>query len=322
MAVSVIMPVFNVERWIGEAIQSIRDQDFAALELIVVDDGSTDGSAEIAAEHARADPRVRVLQVEERGGSANARNFGVDKARYDLIAMMDADDVADRNRLSRQVAVFRERVASGVRLGALGAWERLIDGAGKVLTRPGKESTVRGDVTDRLARANCLIHSTVVMSREAFLAAGRYRREFQTAQDYDLWLRIREKHRLEVLPETLLSYRLHEHAASVVAVRRQIIDALLARACAAARGNDLPEPLGTDRPDDPTLARLVKLPVSFDFYLAKELSKRARHFSRFGAPSIARQLRKEAMEVFRANSAKWPMRQRAEILVRLGQSLI
>ena len=79
MAVSVIMPVFNVERWIGEAIQSIRDQDFADLELIVVDDGSTDGSAEIAAEHARADPRVRVVQVEERGGSANARNFGVDE---------------------------------------------------------------------------------------------------------------------------------------------------------------------------------------------------------------------------------------------------
>ena len=70
MAVSVIMPVFNVERWVGEAIQSIRDQDFADLELIVVDDGSTDGSAEIAAAHARADPRVRVVQVEERGGSA------------------------------------------------------------------------------------------------------------------------------------------------------------------------------------------------------------------------------------------------------------
>jgi glycosyltransferase involved in cell wall biosynthesis len=242
--VSVVMPVRDGERFLREALDSTLAQARADLELIAVDDGSTDATPEILAEAAERDSRVRVVR-QEPGGLTVAINAGCALARGPLIARMDADDVMLPDRLERQVAYLAAH--PGVAL--LGGGIVLVDEAGAEIDRePGRPQL------DFLVR-NELTHATVMMRAEAFRALGGYR--LDQSEDYDLWLRFDEGYGVAALAEPVIRYRLHPGQFSVTALERQALGFLCVREAAIVRRRGDPDPLsGVERLDEAVLARL------------------------------------------------------------------
>ena len=248
------MPVYNAVRHLDAAIASIRAQTLAELELIVVDDGSTDDSADLLARHAAADPRISVLRIPH-AGVATALNHGINAARAPLIARMDGDDEALPDRLERQMAFLSARPDVVV----LGTGLEVIDLQGRPIeTNP--PITDPADIHELLLLGNCLAHPTVMMRRDAVLAAGGYRPAFTAAEDYDLWLRLSERHALANLPDRLLRYRTHGGQATARHWRVRPLQVLAAQHVARLRRAGRPDPMaGFSRIDAATL-RAIGVP--------------------------------------------------------------
>jgi glycosyltransferase involved in cell wall biosynthesis len=245
--VSVVMPVRNGGRFLGEAVDSILGQTLTALELIVIDDGSDDGTASVLA--GIGDARVRVLR-QERLGLVTALNRGLVAARAPYVARMDADDVAMPDRLVRQVAVLEAEPA----IAAVGSACRVIGSDG------GPRRTMRPPLTSdgihaALSERNCMIHPSVTMRRAAVLDCGSYRMAFARAEDFDLWLRLRERHRLVNLPDALLDYREHPGQSEWAALEQRILSEMGALAAAARRAAGQPDGVDGSRPVDNALLR-------------------------------------------------------------------
>jgi glycosyltransferase involved in cell wall biosynthesis len=252
--VSVIMPLHNPGRFLDAAILSIRAQSLADWELILIDDGSTDGSDQVLRRHAAADPRLSVITIPH-GGVAIALNRGLAAARADLIARMDADDEAKPKLLQRQVAALRARPEIAV----LGSGMEAIDEAGRVTGRS-VPTADPAEIREGLLRANYIAHPTVMMRRHVVLEAGGYRPAFTASEDYDLWLRLSEHHDLSNLPDLLLRYR--GHHAQVSGQRRALglLEALAAQHAARLRRAGRPDPMtGHTRIDARTL-RAIGVP--------------------------------------------------------------
>lgn len=200
--VSVVLPVWNGERYLKESIDSILAQDFRDFELIIVDDGSTDTTGEVIARYA-GDPRVRVHRQENQGLVA-ALNAGLELSRADFVARLDADDVALPRRLSLQLAHLHKNPD----VMAAGSAVELMDADGRTLGirryPVGKAMATRG-----LLDGCTLAHPAVMMRKAAVKKVGAYRECFRHAEDYDLWLRLTELGQVDNLPETLIRYRLH-----------------------------------------------------------------------------------------------------------------
>jgi glycosyltransferase involved in cell wall biosynthesis len=195
--VSVVMAVRNGEAWLGPSIGSILAQSYRRLELIVVDDGSTDRSGEIAA--GTGDPRVIVLTGPARGLTPSL-NRAIERSRGALIARMDADDVARPERIARQVELLAARPDVG--LVGTGCVETAATGEVVRIIRPPEDDEA---IRRRLIRANPFVHASVVMRRSALeRVGGGYDESFPVAQDYDLWLRLCAVTRLANLAGPLL----------------------------------------------------------------------------------------------------------------------
>ena len=246
--VSVVMPVRDGERFLAEAVESVLGQTLCDLELIVVDDGSTDGTPVLLAGLARREQRVRV-QTQAPGGLTSALNAGCAVASSPYIARMDGDDVALPDRLERQLAYLDAHADVAL----LGGGIILIDETGAEFDRePGR-------VTPELTQRNELVHATVVMRTEAFRALGGYR--LDQSEDYDLWLRFDERHGIAALEEPVIRYRLHPGQFSVTKLARQALGSLCVRAAARARRAQGPDPLeGVQRVDEAIAERLGSLP--------------------------------------------------------------
>jgi len=251
--VSVVLPVHNGEAFLEDAVQSVLGQTLRELELVVVDDGSTDGSPAILAAAAERDGRVRVVR-RERGGVRNALNHGCAVAAGAYVARLDADDVALPDRLERQASFLDENPGVGV----VGGAYAVVDAAGarRSVVRP---PTGDPELRARLYRYNVLAHPTVMFRREAFEQAGGYR--LQEVEDYDLWLRISERWQLAALPDLVISYRLHAGQASVANVRTQALCVLAARAAAEQRRAGRPDPLEGVDAVTPELLVLLGVPA-------------------------------------------------------------
>jgi Glycosyl transferase family 2 len=245
--VSVVLPVYNGEPFLAEAIDSILEQSFRDFELIAIDDGSTDASGDIIEERARADSRVAALH-QTNAGVVAALNRGLTLARGEFVARMDADDVAHPERLARQVAFLDDHPEIAV----VGCAVTLIDEAGKRIRDIAYPGTSEA-VAEFLEIGAALAHPTVMMRRAAVLAVGGYRAPYRHAEDYDLWLRMAEKYRLTNLPDRLLRYR--QHAAklsSTYAVEQRLATciALLAARCRRAGKPDPTDGLTALAPQD------------------------------------------------------------------------
>ena len=236
-AISVVLPVYNAEAYVREAVESILTQSFADFELILINDGSTDGSGAILRDLAAHDTRI-VLVERPNDGLVSALNEGIESARADLIARMDADDVAMPERFALQHA----RMIEEPELAVLGSSMRLIDKTGNIIGLA--EYPLTPKETARSVERGCPVsHPTVIMRRDAVLKAGGYRRAFLHCEDYDLWLRMSELgYAIANLPKPLLNYREHDANVSVVHSEAQNLSFILAHFAHRVRKAGLPDP--------------------------------------------------------------------------------
>jgi glycosyltransferase involved in cell wall biosynthesis len=219
--ISVVMSVFNGAMFLDEAIESVLRQSFREFEFIIVDDGSTDRSAEIIKSFASRDNRILLITQENRGLPA-ALNVGMKLARYDLIARMDADDRMVPERLARQFAFIQARPQLAVAC----SYSYLINAQGRRIASSGTNvDTVRGVAEKNPKLFLEIIHPSVLMRRESILQLGGYREHLIYAEDRDLWGRVvTSGGKIECQPEYLLEYRLHSQAMTMrKAIRNRII---------------------------------------------------------------------------------------------------
>jgi hypothetical protein len=210
-AVSVLMPVRNGLPWIREALAGLAAQTLSELEIIVLEDGSTDGTREFL--DSWHDDRLRVIPTGGIGISA-ALNIGLGAACAPLVARHDADDVSVPHRLQAQAEYLNRRPDVGV-LGTVAAY---IDANGKSVENDWVH-TVRqqqdvalepAQIRDLMPLTCCLTHGSV-MARTALLrAANGYRDDAAPAEDYDLWLRLLPRTAFAKLPDRLYQYRVHD----------------------------------------------------------------------------------------------------------------
>jgi GT2 family glycosyltransferase len=241
MKVSVVIPVHNGGKYLAQAIDSVLAQTHRDLELLIVDDGSTDGTAAILRHYAARDHRVRCLFQENRGVAA-AGNRGLEEARSEWVARLDADDIFLPEKLERQIA-FLSRHPDAKIIGTLAGF---INHAGKPLGIVGTEGPFTRAEYVRLVRENrpvYFVNSSTLMQRETVLAAGGYREAFAPAEDVDLWIRMAEKgHLMLKVPELLLRYRLHGESLTMTQNAPQRLLTRWAIACGQARVKGMPEP--------------------------------------------------------------------------------
>jgi glycosyltransferase involved in cell wall biosynthesis len=208
------MPTYNNECDIGLAMTSILAQDYDDLELLVVNDASTDTTPQIIACFAAQDKRVIPLNNERNLGRALSRNRAIEKARGDLIAILDADDVAMPARLNRQVNYLQAHPEVGM----LGAWAIAINPDNHLL-----EPLLRptGDADIRRALQNLampFVHSTMIFRRNLVISAGMYDARFSASEDAHLCYRVAQCTQTASLSEFLTLYRVAS-AVSAAAVR-------------------------------------------------------------------------------------------------------
>jgi len=199
--VTVLLPVYNGEKYLAEAIESILDQTFRDFEFIIINDGSTDHSPAILARYQQIDDRIRVYPQENRGLTASL-NRGCQLARGVYIARMDQDDVSFRKRLEKQFDYMEDHPEIGV----LGTWIECIDGNGARLVEV-HDPTMPSLINWTLIFRNCVAHASVMMRRQVIEKVGLYNPEAVHAEDYDLWVRASRVTRIANLPEILLTRR-------------------------------------------------------------------------------------------------------------------
>jgi len=213
-AVSVLLAVRNGMPHLEEAVRSILDQTFTDFELLVVDNGSSDGSPELL--HALSDERVRYLSYSP-PGLAGSLNYGLGFARAALIARMDADDLALPGRLQAQFD-YMEAHSECILLGS--AFD-MIDDDGRVT---GSAVNVVHDEVIRWAMLffNPFLHSGIMFRREVVACCGGYDEEFEVAQDFDLWRRLSSEGRMHNLKEALSRKRFTRESTTGQSSRAQL----------------------------------------------------------------------------------------------------
>ena len=212
--ITVLMPVYNGARYLAAAVESILEQSCRDFELLVLDDGSTDGSGALAA--AYGDRRIRVLRHESNRGLIVTRNQGLREARGEYVAFLDSDDIALPSRLETQLRFLENNPAYVM----VGGRIMLIDEQGRYTGRFARFDASPESIPSVLLFDNCFAHSAV-MVRSAVLAEERYRPEFPCAEDYDLFARLALRGKSRIIPEVLTLYR--EHGGGMSKKRRELL---------------------------------------------------------------------------------------------------
>lgn len=205
--VSVLMSVYNGERYLGEAIDSILNQTFTDFEFVIIDDASTDSTAAILDSY--PDARLVRLKNETNLGLTQSLNRGLAVVRGEYVARMDADDISLPERLAKQVNYLDTHPEVGV----VGAQVNFIDTEGRSLG-PVTYPTDPLLIDWTMLLSNRLWHPLAMFRRDLVQTLGGYNQDFAFAQDYDLWLRLRQVAQIRLLPDFLLKYRAHANSAS------------------------------------------------------------------------------------------------------------
>jgi glycosyltransferase involved in cell wall biosynthesis len=199
--VSVVTAAYNMGRYLGEAVESVLGQDYPAVELIVVDDGSTDDTPAVLAHYA-ADPRVTIIR-QENSGQTVAKNRGMRAARGRYVGFCDADNAWLPHKLSRQVPLLQGNERLGVVYGDI----QFIDEEGRDLPTP-KIRRSSGRITGPLLVDNFVTFNTTLVPRRVLEEFDYMDESLTMAIDYDLWLRISTRYDFLHLPEVLVRYRI------------------------------------------------------------------------------------------------------------------
>ena len=230
--ISVIMPVYNGEKYLRQAIESILAQTFSDFEFLIIDDGSSDGSAEILREYQVRDPRIIVHTQKENAGIITALNNGINLARGEYIARMDADDISLPERLERQVEFLETHPEVSVLSGSI----QVIDQQGNRISTRNLPRT-KNLIIWSLCFFCPIVHPAVMVRREVLINIGGYRTVWSHAEDYDLWERLSGKTQFANLPQLILRLRKHksnitvlhldENIASSIQISQNLISGIL-----------------------------------------------------------------------------------------------
>ncbi|MBD2693189.1 glycosyltransferase [Anabaena catenula] len=205
--ISVIIPVYNGEKTIRKTIDCVLKQSFSLLEIIVINDGSTDATLEIV--QSISDSRLQVFSYVNSGLSAS-RNRGLVHASGEFISFIDADDLWTSDKLEDQIKALQENPKAAVAY----SWTDYIDGDDKFIKR-GRHSTITGDVYTKLLLFNVLENgSNPLIRKEAFNTICGFDESLPAAEDWDMWLRLAAKYEFVVVPKAQILYRLSMHSMS------------------------------------------------------------------------------------------------------------
>lgn len=202
--VSVIVPVYNRAHLVSETIESILAQTWDPLEIILINDGSTDESLAILRDYERRFPeKIRVCDQPNQGQIV-ARNNGIKASKGDYIAFLDSDDLWVEDKLERQMPLFEEGV------GLVYSGTEIMDEEGRTIRQEPADKTMSGDIYAPLLVKNRMTGGTVVVSAQALNRVGVFSTDFKAAENWDLWLRICKEYSARVVPSPLTRYRLHD----------------------------------------------------------------------------------------------------------------
>jgi len=205
--VSVILPVYNGERFLKKAIESVLRQTYDKFELLIFNDGSTDGTGRIL--RTFKDKRIHIFEIQENKGIVYALNFLISKSNGEFIARIDGDDIWYPQKLEKQI----NYLTNNPRYYMVAAFARLIGDNGKDFNSSFKQYSCEDMVKKFLPNSNFIIHSSVVMRKLLFDKVGTYRNKYLHTEDYDLWLRMLEKNiAFKILKEVLLYYRVSRYS--------------------------------------------------------------------------------------------------------------
>lgn len=221
--VSWLVPVFNAAPYLEPSLRSIRDQTFTDFEVVVVDDGSTDGSARIIESFCAADPRFRAYH-KPNSGIVDTLNLGLSHCSGDYTARMDGDDICEPTRLAVQVAFMDHHPACV----AAGSRTVIIDETGAVVRNAAATTWKSSGPTGFPRRAVTLTHPTIMARTAVLRAVGGYRDKFLAAEDYELLFRLARQGEIVELNDRLLRYRVHSLSESATKIEQQRISSLKA----------------------------------------------------------------------------------------------
>ncbi|OBQ26573.1 MAG: glycosyl transferase [Aphanizomenon flos-aquae MDT14a] len=211
--ITVVMPVYNGEKYLDTAIKSILNQKFTNFEFVIVDDASTDNSVEII--NSYQDQRIKLIKNNVNLGIPTTRNKCLQESSGEYVAVLDCDDYAYPSRLAEQL----EFMENNPDFGMVGSWVELIDENDDLTGEVWNEDEPSQKIPCRLLFHNYFAHSAVLLRRSALdtvkINGEIYRKDYPNAQDYDLWVRISKKFKVWNIPKVLIKYRVHSHCISL-----------------------------------------------------------------------------------------------------------
>ncbi len=197
------MPVYNGEKYLSEAIESVLNQTYNNFELIILNDKSTDSSKEIIQSYQAKDNRIVFVDKTENVGPATLRSEGFDVAKGEFFALLDADDIAMPSRFEKQIRILN----NNENIGVCGSWfttfgEKMSD---KVIQHPENHNQIKVNFL-----IDCTIGNSTALFRKNVLDGIRYDKDFVPAEDYHLWSRLITKTQFYIIQESLVRYRIHD----------------------------------------------------------------------------------------------------------------
>lgn len=213
--VSVVMPAYNAAAYLKEAIDSILNQSYKNIELLVINDGSTDSTRDIILSY--SDPRVRYFENNPNKGIVKSRNIGIENAKGKYIATLDSDDVALPDRIKTQVTFLEKNPEYGM----CGSYYQEINNTGEVLRKKTTYPSNDKDARTFLTIANCFCASAI-MVRADLAKELKYREGYDIVEDYELWYRISKRAKVTNLPVYATYYRVHGNNVTITRKEQNI----------------------------------------------------------------------------------------------------
>jgi len=226
--ISVVIPTYDKAQYLGEAIESVLNQTYKNIEIIIIDDGSKDNTQEVVKSF--NDPRILYIWQSNQG-EVVARNRGIQESNGKYIAFLDSDDLWLKEKLQKQVD-FMEKSKE---IGLLGTGCYEIANNGKILGQK-RFSSSNNVLQKKLIKFNPFIHTSVMIRKNVFDKVSWYNKNFQESQDYELWLRIAKNYKIANLPELLVKKRYYKEGLSSAKDKQQLYFALEVKKAAIRRG--------------------------------------------------------------------------------------
>ena len=224
--VSVIVPVYNREDYVGETLDSILQQTYSNIEIIAVNDGSTDNSLSVLQTYKEKYPDKIIIINQENQGQVRSRNNAIEKANGEYIAFLDSDDLWLPEKLEKQIPLFVDGV------GLVYSGIHNIDNDGNILDTELCQQDMRGDIYLKLLIKNRMTGGTVVLRRDVLDKVGLFDTEFAAAENWDLWIRVCKQYAADFVNEPLVKYRKHPgNMSKDGSLMLNIIDNILTEHC-------------------------------------------------------------------------------------------